>query len=79
MQEYSGPCAQFIKQKTEELVSSASSHCYNDEKAAKAHAVKLYIAAYLLDGKCLDSFGNLYTPGMYHHGDMFLMNTKNSK
>ena len=66
--------SKFVEETVYMLAHDESSHCFNDYEKAKAYAVKLYIAAYLLDGKTMDSNGHLHSPGAYHDGDRFIMN-----
>lgn len=66
--------SKFVDATASMLVNDESSHCFNNYQNARAYAMKLYIAAYLLDGKSIDSNGALYTPGAYHDGDRFILN-----
>ncbi len=74
MMSLSPSAAKYVDATAATLAKDENSHCFNDYDKAKAYAVKLYIAAYLLDGKSIDPDGALHVPGAYHDGDRFIMN-----
>ena len=74
--EFSQSATKFIDASTSMLFHDEQSHCFNNYEQAKTHAIRLYMAAYLIDGHTIDTNGHMHIPGAYREGDDFIMNKR---